>query len=158
MGDVKHSIKDVGNHMEYSLNCPICANPLCISIQKTIISKDTRFPFEFVDIHGNPPHGLTFYIDKNWAIRGVEYLKNVVVQGENVSIYSKITPKKKAKISPMAPQLGIVSKKEYEILMQIDGKRNIEDLAAILKQNPDELMATMQQFQQKGLIHLESKS
>ena len=155
MGDLKHLLSILPDRVEYELECPICHDKLKISIQKSITTKETRFPFEYMNVHGNPAHGLTFYIDKNWAIRGVDFVKNVNIQGD--SIYANIIPKKKGKISPMAPQLGIVSQKEFEILKNIDEKNSIEAIAKKLNQNAEDLYNTLQKLMQKGMILLEPK-
>jgi hypothetical protein len=155
MGDLRHLLTVLPDRVEYEFTCPICNEKIKLVVQKSIASNQSRFPFEYMDVHGNPSHGLTFYIDKNWAIRGVDIIKNVNIQGD--SIYSNIIPKKRGKISPMAPQLGIVSQKEFEILKNIDEKNSIESLAKKLKQNPEELYNTLQKLTQKGMVSLESK-
>jgi hypothetical protein len=155
MGDLRHLLTILPDRVDYEFDCPICHEKIKLSVQKSIVSKQTRFPFEFMDVHGNPTHGLTFYIDKNWAIRGVDVIKNVNIQGD--SIYNNIIPKKRGKISPMASQLGIVSQKEFEILKNIDEKNSIESIAKKMNQNPEDLYNTLQKLTQKGMISLESK-
>ena len=155
MGDLKHLLSILPDRVEYEFECPICHEKMKLPVQKSIVSKETRFPFEYLFVHGTPSHGLTFYIDKNWAIRGVDFVKNVNFQGD--SIYSNIIPKKRGKISPMAPQLGIVSQKEFEILKNIDEKSSIESIAKKMNQNVEDLYGMLQKLMQKGMVALESK-
>jgi DNA-binding MarR family transcriptional regulator len=70
---------------------------------------------------------------------------------------SKLIPKKKAKISPMAQQLGIVSKKEFEILQKIDGKKTISDIALELNQDLDDTNGLIQKLIEKGMLVIESQ-
>ena len=50
-------------------NCSICKSQLTIELS-TDIAKDREFyPFEYINIHGNPEHALMLFLDQNLAIR-----------------------------------------------------------------------------------------
>jgi hypothetical protein len=157
MADTPHLVSDRPDHVEYELICPVCKERRTITVKKEITKNMERYPFEYLDIHGDPPHGLTLYIDKNWAVRGMEILKNInmALKESNSSSKAKLVPKKKTKISPMAQQLGIVSKKEFEILEKIDGKRNIEEIAKTLKIEIDDINPVIQKLVEKSMIVIE---
>jgi hypothetical protein len=160
MVDIRHSKIDFPDYIQYQLICPVCKDTIKIDVQKNLIENTERFPFEYVHIHANPPHGLTLYIDKNWAIRGMEIFKNINVALRDAPLMSKarLIPKKKGKISPMAQQLGIVSKKEFEILQKVDGNHTIEEISKELSQNLEEINSLIQKLIEKGMIEIISKN
>ena len=134
--------------------CPICKKEIISSVKKSIVSKQTRFPFEYMEIHGNPPHGLTLYIDKQWNIRGMELMRNINIENtfraENVVI-----PQLKGKINPVALQLGIISKLEYSILELVDGKISTVEIAGKLGKKLDIIQDTIKILVKKKMILLD---
>ncbi len=77
--DAPHLVSEFPDHIVYELTCPVCKERKKITVNKQIGNGVDHYPFEYLDIHGDPPHGLTLYIDKNWAVRGMEIFKNINV-------------------------------------------------------------------------------
>jgi hypothetical protein len=151
-----HLVTQHENHVLYELKCPVCQEDLKIMVQKDIANEIIRYPFEFVDIHGTTPHGLTLYIDKHWNVRGMEIFKNINLP-EHI-MKEKITrmvPVIKAKISPMAKELGILSKKEYKILENIDGHLSVDDISKNIEQSLEYTNDILRKLADKKIISLQ---
>jgi len=58
-------------------------------------------------------------------------------------------------IPPMAVQLGVVNKKEFEISKLCDGKNTVPDIQKALKMPREELDETIDKMVKNGIIHLE---
>lgn len=58
-------------------------------------------------------------------------------------------------IPPMAVQLGVVNKKEFEISKLCNGKNTIQNIQKAVKIPPEELSETIDKMVKNGIIHLE---
>ena len=154
--DMAHLISNKKNHVEYELTCPVCKKDITIKVKKAVATDSIRYPFEYVDIHGTPAHGITLYIDKNWSVRGMEIFKNINVQipgdGENQKLLR--VPEVTAKINPMARQLGIISNKEYEIIETIDGETPVEIIAQNLEKDFEYVFEVLQGLVRKNMVKI----
>ncbi len=146
-------------HMLYYGKCKICGTDVEIKIPFEILEKVEYFPFEYSFIHGEPPHGMLLYIDANWAIRGMELLKNVNLMStiaQNVQTpkeeEKRFKIKKKIQISPMIMKLGIVTKREYEIISLIEKGKSLKEIAEQIKISMQELEVSVQKLLQKDII------
>ncbi len=153
-----HLISKKKNHVEYELTCPVCKKNVIIKVKKALAKEDIRYPFEYVDVHGDPAHGITLYIDKNWQVRGMEIFKNINVQSTGDSGTKIIrVPKLITKINPMARQLGIISNKEYKIIEKIDGDQSIEDIAKSIGKDFEFVYDILQSLSKKKMIEIVKK-
>ena len=155
MVDFAHLVSQHDDHVEYELSCPVCKENITIKVHKEVAITASRFPFEYVDVHGNPPHGITLYIDKNWMVRGMEIFKNINVQSSNTSNPKMVrVPKVITKINPMARQLGIISNKEYQIIEQINGAISIEEIASNIGKDFDYVFDILQNLTKKKMVEI----
>lgn len=146
--------------MIYYGKCTICGEEIEIIIPFDTLQTVQYYPFEYSFIHGDPPHGMLLYIDANWAIRGMELLKNVnllTISSPNQTSQPKeeekrFKIKKKIEISPMIMKLGIVTKREYEILSLIEKGKSLREIAEQLKVSTQELEVSVQKLSQKEII------
>ena len=53
----------------YGQKCPICFRKIDIELPENILEGKDQFPFEYLYIHGDPPHAFSLFIDKNLAVR-----------------------------------------------------------------------------------------
>ncbi len=139
------------DHVEVILHCIECNKDIIVNIAYSLIEKADRFPFEYLYVHGEPKHGITLYLDKDFQVRGTELLKNVDLNLPEIE-ETKIIPYKKGKISPMVRSLGMISKKDYEILQMCDGKSSIYDISQKKQISLQEINKIFQKLIDKSLI------
>jgi hypothetical protein len=145
--------------MIYYGKCKICDAEVEIKIPFETLQNVEYYPFEYSFIHGDPPHGMLLYIDANWAIRGMELLKNVnlinaVAQTAQTSKEEekRFKIKKKIQISPMIMKLGIVTKREYEIISLIEKGKSLKEISEQIKISMQEIEISVQKLLQKDII------
>ena len=49
--------------------CKICNKQLTIEVSEDIAKDREYYPFEYIDIHGDPEHALMLFLDQNLAVR-----------------------------------------------------------------------------------------
>jgi aminopeptidase-like protein len=57
-------------------------------------------------------------------------------------------------ISPMAVQLGMLTKEQFKVLKICDGMNTIENVASIAQKSIDEIEDMMEELRKKGLIRV----
>ncbi len=63
--------------------CPYCQDILTFTIPEELFTQShSQYPFTFSYIHGQPPHSVTLYIDKNHDIRGQEFGDSLLLSRE----------------------------------------------------------------------------
>jgi hypothetical protein len=60
--------------------CPICNEKVRIGIEKSTLEsllQEEVFPYPHLHIHGNPLHGVLFYVDKDLRVRSCSAIKSL---------------------------------------------------------------------------------
>jgi len=60
--------------------CPICNKKVKIGIEKStleVLEQEEMFPYPHLHIHGNPLHGVLFYIDGDLRVRSCSAIKSL---------------------------------------------------------------------------------
>ena len=85
-----------------SVHCKICDAPIELEVAKSELDAQTDGIFRVMVAHGEPPHAIIAYVDKNCRVRGVEYPDSVQVdQSRSVTV----VPQEQAPIS-MSESMG----------------------------------------------------
>ncbi len=56
-----------------TIKCKICDQPVQVEASKEQLASQTDGIFKVMFVHGNPPHAIIAYIDRNCRVRGIEY-------------------------------------------------------------------------------------
>lgn len=118
----------------------------------------SRFPFEFLYVHGdkNNRHGITLYLDKHMQVRGSEVLRNIETDPSDI-MESKMFPIQKGRISPMARTLGMISKKEFDILQLCDGSNSIYDISKKKQLSLTEANTILAKLNDKSFVTIDKR-
>ena len=145
--------------VSYYGKCKICNQEIEIHVPFEVLESVEYFPFEYSFIHNEPPHGLLLYIDANWSIRGIEKLKNVSLGTTNNSkpeevkeVEQKYKLKKKINVTPMIMKLGIVTKREYDIISLIEKGKGVKEISEEIQISTSEVDMNIQKLLQKSMI------
>ena len=79
IGKIKQNVKNF--HI-----CPFCRKNVEIGIEMDDLNQlntEEYFPYPHLHLHGNPLHGMLFYIDKNLDIRGVTVIKSIEISRDS---------------------------------------------------------------------------
>jgi hypothetical protein len=50
--------------------CPLCQNKtITIEVKEDLAENQEYYPFEYLNIHGDPPHALMLFLDRNLSVR-----------------------------------------------------------------------------------------
>lgn len=60
--------------------CDSCQKNIEVSIQKLIVNEAESYPVSHAHLHGQPPHVLVLYIDREFLVRGTELSETVTVE------------------------------------------------------------------------------
>ena len=88
-GKIKQNVKNF--HI-----CPFCRKSVEIGIEMDDIiqlNREEYFPYPHLHLHGNPLHGILFYIDKNLDIRSVTVIKSIEISRDSET-FSQIIKKR----------------------------------------------------------------
>lgn len=67
----------------YGQKCPFCEQNLDIELPDNILEGKKRFPFEYLYIHGNPPHGIALFLDSDLKVRGISVYNDIEIDNKN---------------------------------------------------------------------------
>lgn len=56
-----------------NVECRICNDIIPMMVNKDDIKSSSSGTFNIIFVHGDPPHGINVYIDRNLTVRGIEY-------------------------------------------------------------------------------------
>ncbi len=154
--------------------CPICEDMISLIIdKKEIISvlREGIYTKEYK--HSNPhpdledqddlsggEHTIYVYINENYDVTGVKAFfgdspttQEMSVGGaqEGVEVRIPIIVKE---ISPMAVQLGMLNKEQFNLLKICDGKNTIEQVASIAQKRVEDVEDMMENLRKKGLVRV----
>jgi hypothetical protein len=60
--------------------CPQCTYDINVNLSTQIIDGASRYPVSHAHLHGNPPHLLIMYVDKEYQVRGFEVSDTITVE------------------------------------------------------------------------------
>lgn len=152
--------------------CPICEDMVSLIIdKKEIINvlQEGIYTKEYRHSNPNPDlddpddqsgrdHTIYIYINENYDITGVkaffgeslttdEVGAGTAQEGGEVRI-----PIIVKEISPMAVQLGMLNKEQFNLLKICDGKNTIEQVASIAQKRVEDVEDMMENLRKKGLV------
>ena len=56
-----------------TIKCRVCDQPVQVEASKEQLQSQGSGIFKVMFVHGNPPHAIIAYIDRNCQVRGIEY-------------------------------------------------------------------------------------
>jgi hypothetical protein len=60
--------------------CHGCQQDIQVTISKTVVENAQSYPVSHAHLHGNPPHVLIIYVDRQYLIRGTELSETVTIE------------------------------------------------------------------------------
>ena len=60
--------------------CKTCQTEIEVTIHRAVIDNAKSYPIGHLHLHGNPPHGLTLYIDRHYGVRGTELSEALTIE------------------------------------------------------------------------------
>lgn len=72
--------EDTPDNVTIPTFCHKCQHDIYISLPKVIIDNAHSYPVSHAHLHGNPPHVLVVYVDRQYLIRGTELSETVTVE------------------------------------------------------------------------------
>jgi len=152
--------------------CDICEDMISLNIDKKEIISGLEMGIYTKEYkHANPQpdledtddvsgqeHTIYVYINDNYDITGVksffgESPSTEEIGAETVEAGGEVRiPVIVKEISPMAVQLGMLTKEQFKVLKICDGMNTIEQVASIAQKNVEEIEKMMEQLRKKGLV------
>ena len=154
--------------------CDICEDMISLNIdKKEIISGLEMGMYTKEYKHANPSpdledtddvsgqeHTIYVYINDNYDITGVksffgESPSTEEIGAETIEAGGEVRiPVIVKDISPMAVQLGMLTKEQFKVLKICDGMNTIEQVASIAQKSVEEIEKMMEQLRKKGLVRV----
>ena len=66
------------------VHCSICSKQVEVVVPINLAENRDYYPFEYLNIHGNPEHGLMLYIDENLTVRETMVYEEINVAEEQI--------------------------------------------------------------------------
>jgi len=152
--------------------CDICEDMISLNIDKKEIISGLEMGIYTKEYkHANPQpdledtddvsgqeHTIYVYINDNYDITGVksffgESPSTEEIGAETVEAGGEVRiPVIVKEISPMAVQLGMLTKEQFKVLKICDGMNTIEQVASIAQKSVEEIEKMMEQLRKKGLV------
>lgn len=168
----ENKVRKYFNLIEAWAWCDICEDMISLSIdKKEIISGLEMGLYTKEYMHANPSpdledtddisgqeHTIFVYINDSYDITGIKTFFGASptteeIGAESVEAGSEVRiPVVVKEISPMAVQLGMLTKEQFKVLKICDGMNTIEQVASIAEISVEEIEDMMEQLHKKGLI------
>ncbi len=152
--------------------CDICEDMISLNIDKNEIISGLEMGIYTKEYkHANPSpdledtddvsgqeHTIYVYINDNYDITGVksffgESPSTEEIGAETIEAGGEVRiPVIVKEISPMAVQLGMLTKEQFKVLKICDGMNTIEQVASIAQKSVEEIEKMMEQLRKKGLV------
>ncbi len=71
-------------------NCQICKKQITIEVPEDIAKDREYYPFEYIEIHGEPEHALMLFLDQNLAVRDAIAYQDIQIVKKKSSQYKNI--------------------------------------------------------------------
>jgi len=154
--------------------CDICEDMISLNIDKKEIISGLEMGIYTKEYkHANPSpdledtddvsgqeHTIYVYINDNYDITGVksffgESPSTEEIGAETIEAGGEVRiPVIVKEISPMAVQLGMLTKEQFKVLIICDGMNTIEQVASIAQKSIEEIEKMMEQLRKKGLVRV----
>ncbi|MHA2037315.1 MAG: hypothetical protein ACW98X_12830, partial [Promethearchaeota archaeon] len=154
--------------------CDICEDMIALKLDKDeiitglkmgIYTKEHKhynlYPdLEDTDDVSGQEHTIYIYINDNYDITGVksffgESPSTEEIGAESVEAGGEVRiPVIVKDISPMAVQLGMLTKEQFKVLKICDGMNTIEQVAAIAQKGVEDIEKMMDQLRKKKLVRV----
>lgn len=154
--------------------CDICEDMISLNIDKKEIISGLEMGIYTKEYkHANPQpdledtddvsgqeHTIYVYINDNYDITGVksffgESPSTEEIGAETVEAGGEVRiPVIVKEISPMAVQLGMLTKEQFKVLKICDGMNTIEQVASIAQKSVEEIEKMMEQLRKKRLVRV----
>ena len=154
--------------------CDICEDMISLNIDKKEIISGLEIGLYTKEyMHANPypdlededdvsgrDHTIYVYINDSYDITGVKTFFGESPTTEEIGADMAETggevriPVVVKDISPMAVQLGMLTKEQFKVLKICDGMNTIEQVASIAEKSVEEIEDMMEQLRKKGLIRV----
>ncbi|MFX1279927.1 MAG: hypothetical protein ACFFA3_10960 [Promethearchaeota archaeon] len=152
--------------------CDICEDMISLNIDKKEIISGLEMGIYTKEYkHANPipdledpddvsgqEHTIYVYINDNYDITGVKSFfgsspSTEEIGAETVEAGGEVRiPVVVKEISPMAVQLGMLTKEQFKVLKICDGMNTIEQVGSIAQKDLKEIEDMMEELRKKGLI------
>ncbi len=154
--------------------CDICEDMIALRLDKDeiisglkmgIYTKEHKHynlspDLEDPDDASGQEHTIYIYINDNYDITGVksffgESPTTEEIGAESLEAGDEVRiPVIVKDISPMAVQLGMLTKEQFKVLKICDGMNTIEQVATIAQRSVEDLEKMMDQLRKKGLVRV----
>lgn len=152
--------------------CPICEDMIALNIDKKeildglqmgIYTKEHKHSNLYPDLEdpddvSGQEHTIFIYINDEFQITGVkaffgEAPRTEEIGAEMVQAGGEVRiPVIVKDISPMAVQLGMLTKEQFKVLKICDGMNTIEEVASTAEMSVEEIENMMDQLRKQGLV------
>ena len=154
--------------------CDICEDMIALKLDKNEIINGLKMSIYTKEYkHANPSpdlddtddisgqeHTIYIYINENYDITGVksffgESPTTEEIGAESIEAGSEVRiPVIVKDVSPMAVQLGMLTKEQFKVLKICDGMNTIEQVASIAQHSIEDIEKMMDQLRKKGLVRV----
>lgn len=170
----ENKVRKYFNLIEAWAWCDICEDMISLNIDKKeiisglemgIYTKEYKHAnpspdLEDVDDISGQEHAIYVYINDNYDITGVksffgESPTTEEIGAESVEAGGEVRiPVVVKEISPMAVQLGMLTKEQFKVLKICDGMNTIEQVASIAQKSEKDIEKMMEKLRKKGLVRV----
>ena len=70
-------------------DCSACRKKVEIQVPEDIAKNRDYYPFEYIDIHGDPEHALMLFLDQNLSLRDTMVYKDLKIAQQKGKQYAK---------------------------------------------------------------------
>jgi len=154
--------------------CDICEDMIALKLDKNEIINGLKMSIYTKEYkHANPSpdlddtddisgqeHTIYIYINENYDVTGVksffgESPTTEEIGAESIEAGGEVRiPVIVKDVSPMAVQLGMLTKEQFRVLKICDGMNTIEQVATIAQHSLEEIETMMDQLRKKGLVRV----
>ena len=71
-------------------NCSMCRASIAIEVPEDIAKNREIYPFEYIDIHGDPEHALMLFLDQNLSVRDSIVYKDLKIAQQKGKQFQKL--------------------------------------------------------------------
>ena len=154
--------------------CDICEDMIALKLDKNEIINGLKMSIYTKEYkHANPSpdlddtddisgqeHTIYIYINENYDVTGVksffgESPTTEEIGAESIEAGGEVRiPVIVKDVSPMAVQLGMLTKEQFRVLKICDGMNTIEQVATIAQHSLEKIETMMDQLRKKGLVRV----
>jgi len=133
------------NIVEIPVKCKYCMEEIIFSISADEYKEVMKFPIKRENIHGDPKHELTIFINQNLEVDNFE-IKEIVDVEEDVSVSEKLTKQVLSDID--------LSDEEIDLYFRITGRGAVTlgEMALLIGKTKEECKQMANKFVEKGLF------